>query len=922
MPAPSLGKIAPHLSRVAANSAAAGIRSALHTGNGAATSAAINVGATATIPPRQSTTGRKNITALIRDAVQIGEPMSAVKLLSKLEELNTGSSAASQTRASDTALVSLVGALVHLLPPKGLWHEKKAEVDATIDAIARTLKGIGPGEEYLDKPSKALLFRAGQIVRQHAKWELLQVARRETLQKQPWKDATPLVTPPPSLASEEPQLATPPSPASKQPEPELATPPTLASDEPELAPSPIRASEESEPTTPPTLASEEPELAPSSTIASEQPELATDVAQAESSDLTPPASPEHQVQATEAPVEPSAPSAPVYEAPYSEPPPQVYYNQGPPPGPQFYYDAGPPPVPQFYYNPGPPPVQLVDVDLGNEIETLVRPQRLKGAQIVVDLQPALNKIYENVSIGTYPAPESIGVVMMALGRQGDLARVNEMYAIASAAIGALNGDPLWQADAWHKLEDHSLCALAHAGEVNGAIECRHRIIAAGRCPSADAYAALIATVKDTTDDALVAEELFDESQRLGVRPNVYLYTTVISKLSRARRISRALQLFDEMRKIGLRPSTVTYGAVINACVRSGDRDTALTLFSEMEADPKFKARVPPYNTMIQHFRDTKDRTQALFFYDKMTVQGVHPSSHTYKLLLDVHGTIEPVQPDEMEKVFEALSNERSIKVQGTHWASLIQCYGTHLKNVEKAIEIFHKSSQSSAPDPIAFEALLSVFFDANRPDLIRQYVDSMQGSGLRVTAYVCNVLIKGLALEGSAGLVEARHIFEQMQDPPAGLAATGNHAARSHGAGAVPQAEAANIPSPEAVSSSGYLGSFGTTTAGSFSQIFKEPSTYESMIRAELTHGNVDMANGLLDRMEARGFPPALILRTRSLLEIPREQALTADLLAAPLSTTPSATDADLGSGLSAHLAGVTLNAESYSGTGVASATA
>jgi len=516
-----------------------------------------------------------------------------------------------------------------------------------------------------------------------------------------------------------------------------------------------------------------------------------------------------------------------------------------------------------------PPVAVVDVDLGADVHFMLKPKRVAGHQVIVNVEGALAKVLQNIAVGTYPTPESVGTLMMSFGRQGDLARVRHLYAIASAAVGGLGGNPRWQADAWHRLEDQSLCALAHAGEMNAAIACRHRIIAAGRVPSADAYAALIATVKDTTDDALVAEELFDESQRLGTVPNAYLFTTVISKLSRARKATRALQLFEEMRAFNIRPTTVTYGAVINACARSGDSEGALRYYAEMEADPAFKARVPPFNCMIQLFTYTvPNRERALEFYNALIGHGVYPSSHTYKLLLDVHGAIEPPQPEEMEKVFDALRADPRIQVQGTHWASLIQCYGSRLQNLDKATEVWKTSLASSGPDPIAFEALLTAFFDAKRPDLIRQHVDSMQGSGLRMTAYVCNVYIKGLALEGtSAGLEEARRVFEQMQDPPTGLAATGNHAARLHGAGAVPQVDAAS-PSPASEDPASQLG-----------QVYKEPSTYESMIRAELAHGHVEAAEALLARMESRAFPPALILRTRSLLDVPADRTLTADLV-------------------------------------------
>ena len=188
-----------------------------------------------------------------------------------------------------------------------------------------------------------------------------------------------------------------------------------------------------------------------------------------------------------------------------------------------------------------------------------------------------------------------------------------------------------------------ITALSHAMLGQRANAHRLRMIAANQVPSASAYAALIATIQERTDDAIVAEELFNESQRLGVRPTTYLFNTIISKLSRARKVEQALRLFDTMQTSNLRPSSVTYGAAINACVRTGDEARATQLFAEMEAQPMFQPRVPPYNTMIQYYvHSVMNRDKALHYYEKMQQAGVRPSAHTYKLLLDAWGTIEPV----------------------------------------------------------------------------------------------------------------------------------------------------------------------------------------------------------------------------------------------------------------------------------------
>ena len=251
--------------------------------------------------------------------------------------------------------------------------------------------------------------------------------------------------------------------------------------------------------------------------------------------------------------------------------------------------------------------------------------------------PSPTKAYETFlsgcSDGFYPTTSTFGRLISALGRAREVEKVNFVYEAAQHAIatskaarsGKTNGP-------WYQIEDHMIVALAHAGNVEGAHEHRLRILECGGTPSADAYGALISCVKDTTDDSANAYSLYRESQIRGVVPNVYLYNTMISKLSKARKADLAMELFSKMKENGFWPSSVSYGAVIGACSRVGDVESAEALFEEMSSQPNFKPRVPPFNTMMQLYTHTKrNRDKVLHYYDSMISAGVRPTAHTYKV---------------------------------------------------------------------------------------------------------------------------------------------------------------------------------------------------------------------------------------------------------------------------------------------------
>jgi pentatricopeptide repeat protein len=195
----------------------------------------------------------------------------------------------------------------------------------------------------------------------------------------------------------------------------------------------------------------------------------------------------------------------------------------------------------------------------------------------------------------------------------------------------MHEDRMAMLDGWATIENSMIIAKGHAGDGPWADAHRVRLLEYGTTPTADAYGALIQCVKDTTDDTARALEYFHESQTRGVQPNIFLYNTTISKLAKARKAEYALELFQNMKKSRIAPSSITYGAVIAACCRVGDSASAEALFEEMTNQRNFRPRVPPYNTMMQFYVQTKpNRDRFLHYYNRMLSAGIKPTAHSYK----------------------------------------------------------------------------------------------------------------------------------------------------------------------------------------------------------------------------------------------------------------------------------------------------
>lgn len=250
----------------------------------------------------------------------------------------------------------------------------------------------------------------------------------------------------------------------------------------------------------------------------------------------------------------------------------------------------------------------------------------------ISVETAYDRFVSGAQRGIYPSPECIGRLIGGLGRIGAVQKVRSLYNAAQRVLGALEDQKRWQSAGWFVIEDQMIIAFAHAGEYEAAHVHRMRIMEQGGTPSADAYGALISSLKDTTDDTSHALQLWEEALARDVLPNIFMYNTIISKLAKARKADQALTIFQQMKEQGVKPSSVTYGALIAACCRVGDASSAELFFQEMIAAPNYKPRVPPYNTMIQLYVYTKpDRERVLYYHNALLKAKIQPSGHTYKV---------------------------------------------------------------------------------------------------------------------------------------------------------------------------------------------------------------------------------------------------------------------------------------------------
>lgn len=93
----------------------------------------------------------------------------------------------------------------------------------------------------------------------------------------------------------------------------------------------------------------------------------------------------------------------------------------------------------------------------------------------------------------------------------------------------------------------------------------------------------------------------------------------------------------------------------------------------------------------------------------------------------------------------------------------------------------------------------------------------------------------------------ARNVFESLIDPPSGVAAAGNHSTDRN----------SKRHRPTIVSTPSGSSAASSNVGGMGGEVYREPSTWDIMVRSELGAGENVRAVALLRRLEGRAFPEA-----------------------------------------------------------------
>ncbi|CAJ0906120.1 12991_t:CDS:1, partial [Entrophospora sp. SA101] len=425
-----------------------------------------------------------------------------------------------------------------------------------------------------------------------------------------------------------------------------------------------------------------------------------------------------------------------------------------------------------------------EINRSSELASICRGNDIKPGVILTGIKQILD---DNL----LPTPELVSQAIRNLGKQNKLEEALEIYKLFLTFYTQWNKQV--REKALYYIYNSVLIAYASNDKADEAFKVHDEMIKKCWHPDADAYADLLVVEKEADPyDITTVLSIYSEIIKFKIRPTIYLCNVLISKFGKALWVDLAQKIYDDMEINQIQPTVITYGALLSAYTKAKYEEKALELFRQIENKADIRLRIGQYNTMMQYYiADVPSKEKVLEFYHKSQQRNLEPNSHTYKILIDMHATIEPYDMKSALNVLEEMKQKDVIVPKATHYASLIYAYGYCQKDLKSALEVFHslESTHSIAPDVEIFKALLDALLGNGKIKEAEEYYNMISNEANIKSSSIDNLFIKSYGKLGQ--LEKAEKLFNSMSD------------------------------------------------------ISREPGTYEEMITAYISNGNIEKAKGI-----------------------------------------------------------------------------
>uniref|UniRef100_A0A0K3CE59 BY PROTMAP: gi/342320904/gb/EGU12842.1/ Proteophosphoglycan 5 [Rhodotorula glutinis ATCC 204091] n=1 Tax=Rhodotorula toruloides TaxID=5286 RepID=A0A0K3CE59_RHOTO len=455
------------------------------------------------------------------------------------------------------------------------------------------------------------------------------------------------------------------------------------------------------------------------------------------------------------------------------------------------------------------------------------------------------------------------------------------------------------------------------GDARSAVTLFEEGLRLGVHPTASLFNALLSKLAKARQ-AKQAFDYFELMKQYKVRPTPLTYGLVINMCCNVGDDSTATFLFNDMcASPGFQPRAPPYNAMMQFYTRTKpDRERALFYWNRFQKD-KVQPTAETYQCLLDAYGTIAppllDETQRIFA-ELVEAEGIAVSSSHWASLIRAYGVLGK-DLERAQAIFESikdhattLSNPNSRLPDAVIYEAILNSC-TANKGYDLADQYLVRMDEAGLPvATVLADSLLEGVIDNKQYDLVDRYLDRMRSDGISLSSDVAEVLLRSCIASNRLDLVD--HYLERMRSDnlrlPASLVETLLHACivgeRSELVGHYLERmhqDGVSLPAHAAVSlikTCTEQGAFerarqlfeaiqtplAAAHDNSSSQqvgkpAYRDPSTYEAMLRCELAANEPFKAIEVYNRAQERELPPNVVARLRGLLEAAGIQLLSLD---------------------------------------------
>ncbi|KAJ4888961.1 Pentatricopeptide repeat-containing protein [Raphanus sativus] len=245
-------------------------------------------------------------------------------------------------------------------------------------------------------------------------------------------------------------------------------------------------------------------------------------------------------------------------------------------------------------------------------------------------------------------------------------------------------------------------------------------------------------------DMLKACTVFQEIFELGLLPDCVCYTTMIGGYCKLGKIDKAFQYFGAMLTSGNSPSLTTYTLLIGGCSKFGNVGDAETLFRNM----KLEGLVPDvvaYNNLMHGYGKSHQLNKVFELMDGMRSAGISPDVATYNIL--IHSMVVRGYVDEANGIVSELIR-RGFVPSVLAFTDVIGGFSKK-GDFQEAFLLWHYMADLRVqPDVVTCSALLHGYCRAQRMGDAMVLFNKLLDAGLKPDVVLYNTLIHGYCSVG------------------------------------------------------------------------------------------------------------------------------------------------------------------------------